>query len=172
MPWGWMARVLSRGPGGGRQRTFTTTPRQNPVPLSNQSLFLSSYTFTRLRSLAGAATRAIIEAWAYRHSGRGDDTLRSEYSSGRGRRGVMRMVSRSVRAAFGDGQALCVRRAGDDDRRLAAAVRTMRCRPRRVALRGEEDVAGTETIAMDRRWVVSVASLVQAESEEPRWQKR
>lgn len=90
------------------------------------------------------------------------------------------MLSGSVRAAFGDGQALCVRRAGDDDRRLAAAVRTMRCSagatsadgPRRVALRGEEDVAGTETIAMDRRWVVSVASLVQAESEEPRWQKR
>ena len=91
------------------------------------------------------------------------------------------MVSGSVWAAFGDGQALCVRRAGDDDRRLAAAaVRTMRCSagatssdgPRRVALGGEEDVAGTETIAMDRRWVVSVASLVQAESEEPRWQKR
>ena len=37
---------------------------------------------------------------------------------------------------------------------------------------GREDVAGAVTMVMDRRWVVSVASLVQVESEEPRWQKR
>jgi hypothetical protein len=42
------------------KRTLVTTPLQKPVPLSNQSLFLSSYTLTRFRSLAGGgATFAI-----------------------------------------------------------------------------------------------------------------
>jgi hypothetical protein len=60
------------------------------------------------------------------------------------------MVSGSVRAAFGNGQALCVGRAGDDDRRLAAAVRALRCcadatsfgGPRRVALGGKGGCRG------------------------------
>jgi hypothetical protein len=57
--------------------TLTRRPVQNPVPRSNQSLFLSSYTFTRLRSFAGAAAWAIIvkvctpatPAWVMRPSG-------------------------------------------------------------------------------------------------------
>jgi len=57
--------------------TLTSRPVQNPVPRSNQSLFLSSYTFTRLRSFAGAAAWAIIvkvctpatPAWVMRPSG-------------------------------------------------------------------------------------------------------
>jgi hypothetical protein len=47
---------------------LTTMPLQKPVPRSNQSLFLSSYTLTRLRSLAGGATNAIVGARAYTHS--------------------------------------------------------------------------------------------------------
>jgi hypothetical protein len=53
-------------------------PLQKPVPRSNQSLFLSSYTLTRLRSLAGGATNAIVEARAYEHSSQGQHALRSE----------------------------------------------------------------------------------------------
>jgi hypothetical protein len=63
---------------GGREgRTLTTMPRQKPVPLSNQSLFLSSYTLTRLRSLAGGATKAIVGGEAYKHSGAGKHALQS-----------------------------------------------------------------------------------------------
>jgi hypothetical protein len=47
---------------------LTTMPLQKPVPRSNQSLFLSSYTLTRLRSLAGGATNAIVGTRAYTHS--------------------------------------------------------------------------------------------------------
>lgn len=59
------------------KRTLTTMPLQKPVPLSNQSLFLSSYTLTRLRSLAGGATKAIVGGEAYKHSGAGKHALQS-----------------------------------------------------------------------------------------------
>jgi hypothetical protein len=54
-------------------------PLQKPVPRSNQSLFLSSYTLTRLRSFAGGgATNAIVGSRAYKHSGQGKQALQSE----------------------------------------------------------------------------------------------
>lgn len=40
--------------------TLTIRPVQKPVPLSNQSLFRSSYTFTRFLSLGGDTTSAIL----------------------------------------------------------------------------------------------------------------
>ena len=58
---------------------------------------------TRLRSLAGAATSAIVEAGAYHHSGRGDDTLRSEDSS------LVRLAQRSEDSVGkGSGERLAV----------------------------------------------------------------
>lgn len=60
-----------------RGRTLRTMPLQKPVPLSNQSLFLSSYTLTRLRSLAGGATNAIVPAKVSSHSGQGQHALQS-----------------------------------------------------------------------------------------------
>jgi hypothetical protein len=46
---------------GWNMLTFTTWPVQKPVPLSNQSLSLSSYTFTRFRSFGGGTCSAMME---------------------------------------------------------------------------------------------------------------
>jgi hypothetical protein len=79
--------------------------------------------------------------------------------------------------SVGERQAMCVWRAGDDDRRLAAAVRTFarRCgydecyRAKGAWLwKAREGVAGAVTMVMDRRWWVSVASFGCRQSRKSR----
>lgn len=50
-----------------RALTLTLNARQKPVPRSNQSLFLSSYTLTLFLSLAGGIARAMMIVGALAH---------------------------------------------------------------------------------------------------------
>jgi hypothetical protein len=115
---------------------LTTMPLQKPVPRSNQSLFLSSYTLTRLRSLAGGATNAIVGTRAYTHS------RQANTPSGVKRAIAMRCAGR--RWGFAQGRAGGWR----EDRRLGGrrTPATRRCgRVVRRLLRGDGRCDGDET---------------------------